>query len=137
MRFASVFAAVALASLAGCVGWDAPDTPVASYDDPAFKDVPRPSPFDGIYQGNQVLAVATADVCPAGSNGLLEVGDGNLILDYTPTIILTFTVQPDGTLHAEEGPVSADGTIAGGQLSLIVHTPDCESHYDFSRIQGM
>jgi hypothetical protein len=86
--------------------------------------------IDGSYQGLGSLQTANAPTCPASEYGPLEVGDMVLHYAYTPAIIFEAPIQPDGTLHDEEGPAVLDGKLVDNRLAFTVTTPDCTSTYN-------
>lgn len=86
--------------------------------------------YDGSYQGHTYLLAANGPGCPLEPhNGVIEIGDAVLIYPYTPTLILTAPVLPDGSVHSVAGPAVLDGRIANNRLNFTIHTPNCLSSY--------
>ena len=85
---------------------------------------------DGSYQGRPRLQAVDRALCPSPHYGVLEIGDRELHFAYLPTIVFDAPVQPDGTLHDEQGPSVLDGRIHANRLQLSVTTPDCHTDYN-------
>ena len=86
---------------------------------------------DGTYKGIVTLVEARNPNCPPSTEGNLEIGDHTLVLDYTPSIILTATILPDGSLHARTARAELNGSVRDGFIHFTVSTPVCTSRYDF------
>jgi hypothetical protein len=119
---------VALAVLGGC------GFPLAAPVRVGANRVARPAipseRFDGSYQGHTALLAASGPGCPLDPHkGVIEIGDAVLIYPYTPELILTAPVRPDGSVHAVAGPAVLDGRIVNNRLSFTIRTPTCLSRY--------
>ena len=87
--------------------------------------------YDGSYQGHAALLAANGPFCPREPHkGVIEIGDAVLVYPYTPNLILTAPVQPDGSVHAREGAAVLDGRIVGNWLNFTIRTPNCLSWYN-------
>jgi hypothetical protein len=86
---------------------------------------------NGTYKGIITLVEAHNPNCPPTMWGIIDVGDSTLVLDYTPAIIMTAAVQPDGTVHAQSGKTVLDGVLRHGRLNFTVRSPVCVSRYRF------
>ena len=85
---------------------------------------------DGSYQGNTALLGVRGPGCPHEPHkGVIEIGDAVLIYPYTPDVILTAPVRPDGTVHAVTGRAVLDGRIWNDWLVFSISTPNCFSSY--------
>lgn len=86
--------------------------------------------YDGSYQGHPSLLAANGPGCPLEPRkGVIEIGDAVLIYPYTPDLILTAPVRPDGSVHAVQGAAVLDGRIANNRLDFTIRTPNCLSRY--------
>jgi hypothetical protein len=85
--------------------------------------------FDGSYQGGSRLVSALAPGCPAGHEGVVEIGDGILTYAYTPAVMFSTHVLPDGRLEGNAGPVVLLGRIAGNHLAMTITSPQCRTDY--------
>jgi len=86
---------------------------------------------DGTYKGVVTLVEAHNPNCPPTKWGIIDVGDRTLVLDYTPSLIMTAAIQPDGTLHAQAGTTVLNGWLREGRLNFTVSSPVCVSRYRF------
>ena len=86
--------------------------------------------FDGSYQGVSRLVRAAVPGCPAGRQGVLQIGDGVLTLAYTPVVVFSTHVLPDGRLEGNAGPVSLQGRIVGNHLGMTIDSPACRTDYN-------
>lgn len=87
--------------------------------------------IDGTYKGLTSLLASGSPNCPVPSTGTIDVGDKTVIFAYTPAVIFTAPVQPDGQIHGVVGRVRMDGVVANGLLQFVVSSPVCTSRYDF------
>jgi hypothetical protein len=86
-------------------------------------------PWDGSYEGRETLVHGAAPVCPTSGPGVIEIGDGTLVYPYSPFVIFTAVVQPNGSLHAIDGSSTLAGTIAHQQLLMTITSPGCQSQF--------
>ena len=86
---------------------------------------------DGTYKGIITLVEAHNPNCPPTQWGIIDVGDSTLMLPYTPAIIMSVAVQPDGRLHGQAGTTVLDGVLRDGWLNFTVSSPACISRYNF------
>jgi hypothetical protein len=93
-------------------------------------------PINGVYQGRERVANATAPACPSPSLGLIEIGDGTLLFPYTSGLIYVVAVPPNGMLHEAIGDAVLDGQLFNGDLDFSVVTADCKSTFSFRRRSG-
>jgi len=89
---------------------------------------------DGSYQGLGYLETSNPKICPESAYGQMEIGDRTLRYAYTPAIIFEAAVQPDGTVHDDEGTATLDGKLTNQRLTFTISTPDCKSTYNNSFI---
>ena len=123
---------------------------------PLVVAIPMPvtGPVDGLYYGKtwltrgqpyqtvptdaqmpQLLAAAQKPFgCPPDYNGILEVGDGTVMFPYLPDTVFIAPVPQNGRLHAVAGSYVMNGTLTGGDLTLAVTSPNCESVMSFRRV---
>jgi hypothetical protein len=115
-----------------------PATPTATAT--ATQEVPMApmitGPINGYYQGRVREVDAKAPNCSAATRGVIEIGDKTLLYAYSPQLIYVASVQPDGTVHAEAGGTTLDGTLVDGHLAFNVTTQDCKTSFDFVRRRG-
>ena len=86
---------------------------------------------DGTYKGIVTLLESHNLNCPPTGWGTIDIGDHTLILEYTPALIMTATIQPDGSVFARSGTTVLRGVLHDGRLRLLVSSPVCVSRYDF------
>ena len=92
---------------------------------------PQIDRVDGTYKGIVTLVEAHNPNCPMTTWGIIDVGDRTLVLPYTPALVMTASVEPDGHVHAQYGSTVLDGALHDGRLNFIVKSPVCVSRYDF------
>ena len=86
---------------------------------------------NGTYKGVITLVEAHNPNCPPTQWGIIDVGDDTLMLPYTPAVIMSVAVQPDGRLHGQAGTTVLDGVLRDGWLNFTVSSPACTSRYNF------
>ncbi len=87
--------------------------------------------ISGTYKGLATRVSPDDPRCPTARTGTLELGDNRLELAYTPGLIFTAPVQPDGSVVSVVGPSKLQGRIANGYASFTVTTPNCTTRFDY------
>ncbi len=87
--------------------------------------------ISGTYKGLATRVRTYDPRCPVAGAGTLELGDNRLELAYTPSLIFTALVQPDGKVLSMIGPSKLEGRIADGYATFTVTTPDCTTRFDY------
>jgi len=87
--------------------------------------------ISGTYKGLATRVGTDDPRCPTARTGTLELGDNRLELAYTPGLIFTAPVQPDGSVVSVVGPAKLQGKIANGYASFTVTTPNCTTRFDY------
>lgn len=88
----------------------------------------------GTYKGLQTLVAAQGEQparCPHPRVGTLEVGDMTLELAYTPNLIFTAPVMPDGSVRSVVGAAVLQGHISNGYAEFTITTPVCSTRFDY------
>ena len=88
----------------------------------------------GTYKGLQTLVAVQGDQparCPHPRVGTLEIGDMTLEIAYTPNLIFTAPVMPDGSVRSVVGQSVLQGHVGNGYAVFTITTPVCSTRFDY------